>query len=152
MNLSAYEVSPPFEWPMGAVHPELVQASLLPLPSTPLPRPMDGLSAYELWPGYIRRPRVRLIRRGWPLYGFGAEVEPTSPAPAPALPETPQQVAPLGKGLFLGTAYGIAIGMIASEFVMRKADASAQLKQNHQLILYGALFGAAAGMFGAVQA
>jgi hypothetical protein len=150
VNLSAYELGPQVEWPMGALHPELVQASLLPLRPTPPARPMDGaLSAYELWPAYGLAYRPSRRRRAWPLYGLGAE-EPAPTTSAPAEPA--RQAGPIGKGLFIGTAYGIAIGMIASEFVMRKADAGQQLKQNHQLVMFGALFGAAVGAFGAVQA
>lgn len=148
MKLSAYELGPVVEWPMSGVHPELVQASLLPLRSTPPARPMDGwngMSAYELWPAYGFG--ARRLRRAWPLYGVGAE-EPPPGAPA----EPAREAAPIGKGLFIGAAYGIAIGMVASEFVMRKPDATQQLKQNHQLVMFGALFGAAVGAFGAVQA
>lgn len=149
-----YEAGPVIDWPtLGAIHPELVQASLLPLPAAPA-RPMSGvdLSAYELWPaywpsGYIGRPR--LVRRV-PFYGVGAEaIVPPTPAPAP---EVAKFAPPIGKGIFLGTAYGIALGMVTSELIVRKADAAAQLKQNHQLIMLSALIGAAVGGFGAVNA
>lgn len=158
----AYEAWGPVDWPSEPFGTAaLAQTTLMPLPAAPVHAmhgwnaPSPALNAYELWPaGYIRRPRVRLIRRGWPLYGFGAEVEAPAPSPPAApteLPAAAKEVPPIGKGLFLGAAYGIAIGMIASEFVMRKADAGAQFKQNHQLIMYGALFGGALGAFTGVQ-
>jgi hypothetical protein len=98
--------------------------------------------------------RVRRIRSGASLYGFGAD-EPTTPAPASAPTETPavdaRKASAIGKGLFVGTAYGIALGMVVSELVLRKRDATAQLKQNHQFIGLSALFGAMVGGLITVQ-
>lgn len=95
--------------------------------------------------------RVRRARR-LPFYGLGDETV-APPAPTPEVPPADaRKMHDIGKGLFVGTAYGIALGMILSEFVLRKGDAGAQLKQNHQLVMYGALFGAAVGGIGAVQA
>lgn len=110
------------------------------------------MGAYEAWPtywpsGYIGG-RSRLVRRIPAFYGIGAEAVPTPPAP-----EVPAKMAPeIGKGIFVGTAYGVALGMVTSELIVRKADAAAQLKQNHQLILFSALIGAALGGFATVNA
>lgn len=109
------------------------------------------LGDYEIrrYPGV----RVRRARR-WPLYGVGADATPApaTPTEAPAAQTFDAQKArDIGKALFVGTAYGIALGMILSEFVMRQKSAEAQLKQNHKLVMYGSLFGAAVGVFGATQ-
>jgi hypothetical protein len=84
--------------------------------------------------------------------GLGEDPAVTPGAPPSEAPAADaRQMSTIGKGLFVGTAYGIALGMVLSEFVMRKGGAEAQLKQNHQLVLLGALFGAGVGAVGAVQ-
>ena len=75
------------------------------------------------------------------------------PTPQPVLDaERARRMSAIGKGLFLGTAYGIALGMVVSELVLRKHDASTQLKQNHRLIGLSSLFGAMVGGLITVQA
>lgn len=102
---------------------------------------------YELW----RYPAVRVRRaRRVPLYGLGVDEPVATPAPV-QVTNVDRRLADIGKGLFIGTAYGIAFGMILSEFVMRQKSAEAQLKQNHKLVLLGSLFGASVGAMGAVQ-
>jgi hypothetical protein len=89
--------------------------------------------------------------------GLGEEPPPGTPTPAPVLTADAdraraERAAVMGKGLFLGAAYGIAIGMVLSETVARKPDPAKQLKQNHQFVALSALFGAAVGAFFGVQA
>lgn len=110
---------------------------------------------YELWSWNY--PIYRLKRRSsvLPIRGIGED----APAPAQPIPENPaapsldqRRLHDVGKGIFVGTAYGIAVGMIISGFVMRKDNPAAQLKQNNRLVLLGSLFGATVGGLGAVQA
>jgi len=96
-----------------------------------------------------------------PLTRCGPLVRPWLGADESALPVTTSAEAPaydarrassVGQGLFVGAAYGIALGMVLSELVLRKRDAATQLKQNHSLIALSALLGGAAGALSAVQA
>ena len=105
---------------------------------------------YELWSWNYPTVRVRRRSSVTPIRGIGED--PVAPTPTPPAPIDQRKMRDIGRGLFVGTAYGIALGMVLSEFVMRQRDAGAQLKQNHRLILLGSLFGAAVGGLGAVQA
>jgi len=109
------------------------------------------LSAYEIWPASSVFPRQRYIRiRG--VRGLGEEASITSEAPVtPPVPVQPAVAGQLGKALFVGTAYGIALSMITSELLLRKPDAATQLRQNHKLMLLGALFGAGTSAFVAAR-
>jgi len=125
-----------------------------------------GVGAYEAWTvGHTPMPRLRRARRFYPQAGLGAIVavsglgaDPTTPpapppAPTPAItPADAERAGAIGKGLFLGGAYGIAIGIAISTFVARQRDPATQLKQDRKFMMLAALFGAAVGAVTGVQA
>jgi hypothetical protein len=133
----------------------------------------SGLGSYEAWTvGRTRMPPCVYEGRCGPpviaysglgsapiiaVSGLGEEPPPGTPAPAPVLTADAdraraERAAVVGKGLFLGAAYGIALGMVLSETVARKPDPARQLKQNHQFVALSALLGGAVGAFFGVQA
>ena len=114
------------------------------------------VSRYRTPYPWVRPMRVQRIRSG-SLLGLGVDE-----TPAPGMPTQPvlereqdteraRRMSAIGKGLFMGTAYGIALGMVVSELALRKHDAAAQLKQNHRMIGLSALFGAMVGGLVTVQ-
>ena len=123
-----------------------------------------GLGSYEAWTvGRTRMPPWVYRRMGLgaapiiAVSGLGEEPPPGTPTPAPVLTADAdraraERAAVVGKGLFLGAAYGIALGMVLSETVARKPDPAKQLKQNHQFVALSALLGGAVGAFFGVQA